>query len=589
MVWVPATWAQQWSQVQSPHFTVYTDAGEKRGREVALRFEQIHDAFGVILQKVRVNSPVPLTIIAFRNNKELSAFAPKYRGKTVQLAGFFQQGGDRDFIMVDLSSEGGWHVVYHEYGHLLVHTNLPPVPPWFDEGFAEYFATLHVDKRDIYFGEMEDFQNYILRSQRWMKSAYLFGIRHDSPEYNESGDHRSVFYAESWLVVHYLMDKRKMAEASKFLDLVQNQGKPIPEAFQSAFGMSTDKFDKELDGYFRGSGTMRYYRHPAPAGIAEGAYSSKPISGLDAEAELADLRFHSPEGRTAAVAEFKGILAKDPNNVIANRSLGYAETMSGQREEALPHIRKAVELDPKDGHSHYLYAYLLSQSEPFAVGYENSTPSDTVKTMQVQAEAAIAANPELADAYEILGRAQMMEHDNDAALASLKKAIELNPQDNAYRFNLANYLAMRRSWEAAKMVLKQVMASSDTSAAEMARMQLAEIERRQTEGPLPRMAHSGLRAPIRAADAAETSAVVVNLPVHYAKGKLLRVDCSADPAAKFVVDVAGKEWTFSAADRNHMVLLGEDKLSCDWHDRKVAINYREQGESQGEIVSLEMQ
>src|SRR5436190_22605172 len=86
---------QQWVEVRSPHFSVITDAGEKRGRDVALRFEQMRTAFGVIFQKVNVNISVPLEIIAFRNGKELKQYAPLYEGKPITLAGFFQQAEDR--------------------------------------------------------------------------------------------------------------------------------------------------------------------------------------------------------------------------------------------------------------------------------------------------------------------------------------------------------------------------------------------------------------------------------------------------------------------------------------------------------------
>ena len=38
--------AQKWVEIRSPHFVVDTDAGDKRGREVALHFEQMCTIFG---------------------------------------------------------------------------------------------------------------------------------------------------------------------------------------------------------------------------------------------------------------------------------------------------------------------------------------------------------------------------------------------------------------------------------------------------------------------------------------------------------------------------------------------------------------
>jgi kynureninase len=43
-------------EVRSPNFSVVTDAGEKRGREVAMRFEQMRAVFGALMTKANVNA-----------------------------------------------------------------------------------------------------------------------------------------------------------------------------------------------------------------------------------------------------------------------------------------------------------------------------------------------------------------------------------------------------------------------------------------------------------------------------------------------------------------------------------------------------
>jgi hypothetical protein len=98
----------QWVEVRSPHFSVITDTGEKKGREVALKFEQMRAVFGALLTKAKVNLPVPLQIVAFRNTKELRQFAPLWHGKPISLAGLFQSGEDRSFILLDAACGGYW-------------------------------------------------------------------------------------------------------------------------------------------------------------------------------------------------------------------------------------------------------------------------------------------------------------------------------------------------------------------------------------------------------------------------------------------------------------------------------------------------
>jgi hypothetical protein len=52
----------RWVEVRSPNFSVVTDAGEKRGREVAMHFEQMRAVFGALMTKAKVNLPTPLQI-----------------------------------------------------------------------------------------------------------------------------------------------------------------------------------------------------------------------------------------------------------------------------------------------------------------------------------------------------------------------------------------------------------------------------------------------------------------------------------------------------------------------------------------------
>src|SRR5512132_1645808 len=83
-----ATALAQWNEVKSQNFTVVTDTNQ--GRDVALRFEQMRAVYGAILNKTRINLPVPLTIIGFRNQGEMKANGPLYNGKPIELGGYFQ-------------------------------------------------------------------------------------------------------------------------------------------------------------------------------------------------------------------------------------------------------------------------------------------------------------------------------------------------------------------------------------------------------------------------------------------------------------------------------------------------------------------
>src|SRR6202047_4142827 len=86
-----------WLEIHSIHFTVITDAGDKKGREVAVRFEQMRAVFATLLGKERLHQSVPLTILAFDNDKSYYQVAPLREGLPIDVPGFFLPGDDQDF------------------------------------------------------------------------------------------------------------------------------------------------------------------------------------------------------------------------------------------------------------------------------------------------------------------------------------------------------------------------------------------------------------------------------------------------------------------------------------------------------------
>ncbi|HZQ70344.1 MAG TPA: DUF1570 domain-containing protein [Terriglobales bacterium] len=256
-----------WILIKSPHFSVATDAGERRGREVALHFEQMRGVFGTLMVKAKVSLPVPLQIVAFRNTKEMRQCAPLWHGKPTQVDGLFVGGEDQTFILLDMSVENPWQVVFHEYAHQLMNANLAAeTDPWFEEGFAEYFSSIELDSKEARVGKVPEEEYRVLDQTGMLKVADLFRVQQNSKTYNENGDHRSGFYAQSGMVVHYLYDNQLFSKLSGYFDLVHNQKLPVEDAIQKAFGVTAAQFDKQLRAY-ESSQRYIYYPIPTPAGI----------------------------------------------------------------------------------------------------------------------------------------------------------------------------------------------------------------------------------------------------------------------------------------------------------------------------------
>jgi tetratricopeptide (TPR) repeat protein len=588
---VGSGWAgdAQWVEVKSPHFSVVTDAGEKRGREVAVRFEQMRAVFGTLLVKTNVNLPVPLQIIAFRGTKEMRQFAPLFRGKPIEVAGLFQFSDDRSFILLDMSTVDPWRVVFHEYAHQLLNGNTSgQLQPWFDEGFAEYFSTIKVAGKDADVGLPPEGDVEILRQISWLKISDLFQVQQNSSTYNESGDHRSAFYAESWLVMHFLYDRQILAKCAQYFDLAVDKKVPVAQAVQQAFGMTPEAWDKQLRQYFT-SGTVKYYKLPTLPGIETTGYTTTALSFADAKAVLADMHLHSPDYQEKAIEEFQDVLTLDPNNVAALRGLGYAYLGKQNFNTAADYFQKASALNSKDPRVLY-YSAVLRNKEMV------NTDPHQLETTQKELESSIALDPNFADAYSLLAFVFQSQGKYSEATQAMLHAVAINPRNDNYQYNLSQIYLASQNVEAAVPILGRLKSStSNPQIAMMASTSLVQVEAYKnamksqgTEGqPMALRLRSESSAPPEEEPEAHPPAHVT--PAEFLKGKVIAVDCSSPPSAVLTVSVGNKTWQMRTQNRDHLILIGADQWSCEWRNRNVAVNYRQSGEQQGDIISLELQ
>jgi len=587
-----------WAEVKSPHFSVITDAGERRGREVATRFEQMRAVFGRLLTQAKVNTPIPLQIVAFRNTKELRQVSPLWHGKPVELSGLFQGGSDRCFIMLDMSVENPWGVVFHEYAHQLMNGTLTfQMDPWFEEGFAEYFSSIEVDTREARVGKIPAVTYEIIQQRGLMKIADLFRVQQNSSTYNENGDKRTVFYAESSMVVHYLYDNDLFPKLANYVDLRYNKNLYVEDAIQQGFGMSPANFDKAIRSYIAGN-QFQYYRMKTPPEIETTGYTSRPISRTDANAVIADIHAHSSDYHEKGAAEFEEVLKSDPANAAACRGLGYAYLQKRDFDKALDYFQRAAKTDSTDARVHYYSGVLMNM--------KGSGSESDLAFVTSELKTSISLDPDFADAYMQLSYAQRRAGDVPAALESARKAISLNPRNQGYYFNIASLYMQERKTAEALSIFRTLTKSSDPEVAQRAFAAASQVENIQTMMTRPDNGPSTetgagepvvLRARKPSTDTADTTSPAAAQPsaaqsssaLTFLKGTIVSVDCKAAPAATLTVASAGKTWTMQVRDSNHVLVMGADAFSCSWSKQKVALNYRETGESVGSVVTIEIQ
>jgi Flp pilus assembly protein TadD len=574
---------------------VVTDADESRGRELALQFEQMRALFGTLLLRNRVNLPVPLQIVAFRNSSDFGRFTA---GRATGVYSV-QSGEDRSFIVFSLSVGDSRPAALHDFAHMLLAGNYPRTQPWFDEGFAEYFSAIRIEIKEVETGRPPA-STAGLQSSALLPVAELLNVTRGSKLYDESGDRRSVFYAESWLLVRYLFENDKLTQAADYFDLVHNQRLPVAEALRRAFGMEPAQLDRIL----REAASPPRPSHrvfEAAAGVDDAGYSVTKLDEADVKVVLADLHLHSPGSLDQAMREFQEALALSPRHAAAHRGLGYAYLVKQQFTQADEHFRQAARVEPNNALLHYYFA-LLMERQGAAAGDRIEDPW----AMKREAEKAISLAPDFAGGYSLLAAAESSIGNLEAAIADIKKAVRLSPRNDLYVAALAQDYLLAQKWDDAAALLDYLTGSDDPKLAASAADDLKLLPalrrtpppvvarreqpqdwsqyddpqwRRRTPVPAPPATASGEEAAPQAPD---------NRPIKFLKGKLLQVDCSHAPAAVLTV-LAGKTTRkLRTRDSRTLVLVGADSFSCGWRDRDVAVNFREGGQADGDLVSLEL-
>jgi hypothetical protein len=206
-----------WVEVQSPHFTVASNAGEKEARRIAAQFEQIRAAFRNAFPELRVDAGKPMSVLALADADSMKEFLPDFWAAKdgVRPAGLFLGSFDKNYAVLRLDANGTgenpFHSLYHEYTHAILRVNFRKLPLWLNEGLADYYGNAILEENGIELGRVSRAELGVLQHTPLIPIATLVKVDQGSPLYNENSP-ASLFYAESWALVHFLLTD---PEASK--------------------------------------------------------------------------------------------------------------------------------------------------------------------------------------------------------------------------------------------------------------------------------------------------------------------------------------------------------------------------------------
>lgn len=456
-----------WSMLKTPHFRIISDARAWRVRDAARQLETLTAALGKAT-RLSVNLPALTTVLLPGSRVTFRSYCEFVVGRScADLGGLYQSGEFGDYILIDGSDfDNARHLAFHELTHAIVRNSGPGVPLWLDEGLAEFYANFWMHGSDIRLG-LPDLNHLAeIRDHGLLPIATWLDVTHTSREYT-ARDLHGIYYAQSWLTVHYLLigAPQRKGQLTRYLHAL-SAGEQVEAAFTASFGCTTEDFFKEL---------RTYSQRPTMSGLkflvtdlgTEEPSQPVPIPRDELLSRLAEiLAQRGPDGPDAAMPLIDEALESAPNSASALAMKGWFLSRKGQFDAATPVFDRAIAAGPLSPLPYVLFGtHLLRRIEgPAGLGGSPS-PADLVKARDLF-DRALALSPDYVPA--LIGFAQAFQAepraDLTAAISRLDRAYTLAPGRSDVPFLLAQFLGNAGQYSRAGQVIDRSIAAHPDAA-----------------------------------------------------------------------------------------------------------------------------
>ncbi len=616
----PAAAKDEWIQVKSKNFLLIGNASEKDIRKVATRLEQFRETFRLLFAGINLTSPIETNVVVFKSDGAYKNFKPKRADGKIDtgIAGYFQTGEDVNYITLAVGGDEKetYNTIFHEYVHFIVNTNFgkSEVPTWFNEGLAEYYSTFEIkNDQEVHLGLPQQNHLDLLSMSQLIPLDTLFKIS-NYELHNQGGHGRSIFYAESWALVHYLIQTGKSAGLSKFLSLVIKRTPP-EKAFQDAFQISYADMQKELAKYV-GKRSFQYNIFTFNNKLTFDAdMQATPLDEAGSNAFLGDLLYHTNRADDAEPF-LVNALALQPNSSMANTTLGMVRIKQRKYAEASVVLEKALAGDQKNPHVFYEYAFLLSRQGQDEFGFVRGFDAGSLAKMRDALNKAIAIAPAYTESYELFAYINLVANDQlDESAAMLKTALKYQPGNQRYALRLAEILSRQKKYGDAVAIAQKIASTADDPETKHRADEVVNdlnrikqfndqqvAERKRYEAQIAEANHQGETLVI---DDPDMNLRAINRALRktgdgetHVIGSIQRIDCHTRPLV-FTVKTPTETFTVTTSDFDSLSLraytpdANKIQIGCDQGLAafNAVITYKKnavpKGNARGDLISIE--
>ena len=335
---LPSQGGPAWIEVQSEHFTVWSDAPRARILKLVREMEHLRQVvLGVGFAGTRLDDRS--FVIALRDEEEVGVFVPEQFVAFAFYGGALRQSG---IVMPADSSTS--HIITHELVHVIAFNVIRHQPRWFAEGLAGFFETVNVDP-DTSKGDVgQPNKNIVIRLRMTPPTpvAKMFAC-------NAYACMDEMFYATAWAMFSFLANTypNELIEFARRID-------ELPEGrWMQAWTESFPKLaPSELDHQIRK--WLAYGKHTVwkfDVELKQWPVTERVLRDADVHAARALLRERFRNVGDPKPPELAAALAADPTHLIAN-------LVNAEYDKAidLALAKRIAEAHPKDWRAWWLVA-----------------------------------------------------------------------------------------------------------------------------------------------------------------------------------------------------------------------------------------
>ena len=434
---------QKWIRMESENFSVYSTVNKIDTRDLLKHLEAVRSLLPAVTSGDMVSQiPTQIFVVSTGSQYEQLGFD---RDRTVAV---FVAALLKNFIvMVDTHAMDGTSTIVHEYVHYLLRNAVRlPFPKWFEEGYADYIASSLLTKKDFSYGRASVGHAYTLAAGNWLDMEKVLDSRYllENDEANSS----TKYYAQSWLLVHYLISENGgigaiMQNLAKHME-ARRQGADEIGAFEAGFDVQIEDLERQLKKYAK-KGKYYFSRVPVAREIYELDPEVTVLETTEIAIELGELLLAlgrtepDPENSKLASAKdlFSIALSSDATRARAEIGLARLALKEGDTQTAEEYAKLGADKAPDNLSAQIDAANLWIQQ----ADRSRSASPELLKHAELYLRNALAIDASNAEVIFSVGRFLLLSGEIEKGLQHIETAAYKAPSVLHVQWTLASELA----------------------------------------------------------------------------------------------------------------------------------------------------